>query len=249
MRKIYLLVMLLGWAMMVQAQSDQIKAKKGNITIHPVLHASMVLQWNGKTIYIDPYGGAARYKAFPAPDLVLITDIHGDHLHKKTLSKLDLSKATLVVPKAVKAKMGEIKGKKVATLANGKRMKTMGIRIKAIPMYNLPETAKTRHPKGRGNGYVLTMGGKRLYISGDTEDIKEMRALKRIDVAFVCMNLPYTMPVDKAASAVLDFKPAIVYPFHFRGKGGFSDVNKFKQIVNEGNDKIEVRLREWYGKK
>lgn len=249
MRKIYLLVMLLGWAMMVQAQSDQIKAKKGNITIHPVLHASMVLQWNGKTIYIDPYGGAARYKVFPSPDLVLITDIHGDHLNKKTLSKLDLSKATLVVPKAVKAKMGEIKGKKVATLANGKRMKAMGIRIKAIPMYNLPETAKTRHPKGRGNGYVLTMGGKRLYISGDTEDIKEMRALKRIDVAFVCMNLPYTMPVDKAASAVLDFKPAIVYPFHFRGKGGFSDVNKFKQIVNKGNNKIEVRLREWYGKK
>lgn len=246
MRKIYLFVLLLGWAAMVQAQSDQIKAKKGNISIHPVLHASMVLQWNGKTIYIDPYGGAARYKAFPAPDLVLITDIHGDHLNKKTLSALDLSNATLVVPQAVKEKMGTLKTKKVVTLANGKKTKTMGIKIKAIPMYNLPETEKTRHPKGRGNGYVLTIGGKRLYISGDTEDIKEMRALKRIDVAFVCMNLPYTMTVDKAASAVLDFKPAIVYPFHFRGKGGFSDVNKFKAMVNKGNPNIEVRLREWY---
>ncbi|EAY24917.1 MBL fold metallo-hydrolase [Microscilla marina] len=249
MKKLYpFLFFFLGWATLGQAQSDQIKAKKGNITVHPVLHAAMVLQWNGKTIYVDPYGGAARYKAYPAPNLVLITDIHGDHLHKKTLDALDLSKATLVVPKAVKAKMGELKAQQVATLANGKKMKTMGIKIKAIPMYNLPETAKTRHPKGRGNGYVLTMGGKRLYISGDTEDIKEMRALKGIDVAFVCMNLPYTMTVDSAASAVLDFKPDIVYPFHFRGKGGFSDVNKFKQIVNKGNPNIEVRLRDWYKK-
>ena len=250
MKKLYILtLLLLLCATGTQAQSDQIATKKGNISIHPVLHAAMVLQWNGKTIYIDPYGGAARYAAYPKPDLVLITDVHGDHMNKKTLTALDLSNTEMVMPKAVKEKLGTaIKAKKILTLANGKKLKIMGVRIKAVPMYNLPETAKTRHPKGRGNGYIITLGGKRLYISGDTEDIKEMRALKNIDIAFVCMNLPYTMKVSSAASAVLDFKPKIVYPFHFRGKKGFSDVKKFKQLVNKGNKNIEVRLREWYKK-
>jgi L-ascorbate metabolism protein UlaG (beta-lactamase superfamily) len=101
------------------------------------------------------------------------------------------------------------------------------------------------HPKGRGNGYVLTMNRKRIYISGDTEDIKEMRSLKDIDYAFVCMNLPYTMTVDQAASAVLEFKPRVVFPYHYRGKGMFSDLDKFKQLVSKDKD-IEVRLLNWY---
>ena len=112
-------------------------------------------------------------------------------------------------------------------------------------MYNLPETEDSRHPKSRGNGYVLNLGGKRLYISGDTEDIPEMRTLQDIDIAFVCMNLPYTMTVEQAASAVLEFKPNIVYPFHYRGKGGLADVEKFQQLVSEDQE-IEVRLRDWY---
>lgn len=250
MKKICLILSLifLGIQTPLQAQSDQIKAHKGNITIHPVLHASMVLQWNGKTIYVDPYGGATRYAQYPSPDLILITDIHGDHMNKKTLQELTLKNAEIVAPQAVKDKLGGIETKKVYSLANGKRLKTQGIKIKAIPMYNLPETRTTRHPKGRGNGYVITLGGKRLYISGDTEDIREMRTLKNIDIAFICMNLPYTMDIKQAASAVLDFQPRIVYPFHFRGKGGFSDVNKFKELVNAGNKNIEVRLRKWYKK-
>ncbi len=113
-------------------------------------------------------------------------------------------------------------------------------------MYNLPETADSRHPKGRGNGYVLEMGDRHIYFSGDTEDIAEMRALKNIDVAFVCMNLPYTMDVNQAASAVLAFKPKVVYPYHYRGSGGLSDVEAFKKSVNDGDSKIEVRLRNWY---
>ena len=113
-------------------------------------------------------------------------------------------------------------------------------------MYNLPEAADSRHTKGRGNGYILTMGGKKIYLSGDTEDIPEMRALKDIDVAFVCMNLPFTMDINQAASAVLEFKPKIVYPYHYRGQGGLADVEGFKKLVNAGNPKIEVRLRSWY---
>ncbi len=113
-------------------------------------------------------------------------------------------------------------------------------------MYNLPETPDSRHTKGRGNGYVLDFGGKNVYISGDTEDIPEMRQLKNIDVAFVCMNQPYTMEVSQASDAVLDFKPKIVYPYHYRGQGGLSDVDAFKKSVVEGNKSIEVRLRNWY---
>ena len=226
---------------------DKIPTNQGDLTIHPVLHSTMVMEWNGQTIYTDPYGGKEVFATYKTPDLVLITDIHGDHLHKETLSALDLSGAELIAPQAVVEQLGDIKFKKVHTLANGESAEWKSIKVKAVPMYNLPETDDSRHPKGRGNGYVLTMGGKRIYISGDTEGTPEMRALEDIDVAFVCMNLPYTMDVDQAADAVLEFKPDIVYPFHFRGGGGqFSDVEEFKRLVNAGNADIEVRLRDWY---
>ncbi len=103
--------------------------------------------------------------------------------------------------------------------------------------------------KGRGNGYLLTFGDKHIYLSGDTEDIEEMRTLEDIDVAFVCMNLPYTMSVEQAASAVLDFQPKIVYPYHYRGPDGLSDVEKFKELVNAENEVTDVRLRSWYPEK
>ncbi len=113
-------------------------------------------------------------------------------------------------------------------------------------MYNLREDALQYHPKGRGNGYIVEFGGKRVYISGDTEDIPEMRQLKDIDMAFVCMNLPYTMTVESAASAVLDFKPKQVYPYHYRGTEVFGVVEKFKSLVNKGNKDIEVIQLDWY---
>jgi L-ascorbate metabolism protein UlaG (beta-lactamase superfamily) len=113
-------------------------------------------------------------------------------------------------------------------------------------MYNLREEAKQFHEKGRGNGYVLNMGEKRVYFSGDTEDIPEMRNLENIDIAFVCMNLPYTMPVEAAADGVLAFAPDQVYPYHYRGKPDVSDVSKFKELVNEGNEDIEVVQLDWY---
>ena len=131
--------------------------------------------------------------------------------------------------------------KGATVMANGQTGELLGVKIEAIPMYNLTAERLKFHNKGRGNGYVVTLGGKRIYLSGDTEDIPEMRALKNIDVAFVCMNLPYTMTVEQAARAVRAFKPRIVYPYHYRG----SDINKFKTLV--GTDVgVEVRLREWY---
>lgn len=225
---------------------DVIKTTAGDLKITPVLHGSLALQLNELTIYIDPYGGAEKFKAFPDADLIFITDIHGDHLNVETLSGLNTNNTTFIVPQAVADKMQEIKSKEKVIIGNAEEKTVNNIKIEAIPMYNLPETDDSRHPKGRGNGYVLTIGDSRVYISGDTEDIEEMRSLKNIDIAFVCMNEPYTMTISQAAESVIAFQPAIVYPFHFRGQGGLADVNSFKKLVEQSTDNVEVRLRNWY---
>ncbi len=225
---------------------DKIDTGKGVLTINPVTHGTLVLEYNGMTIYIDPYGGAEGFADFSAPDLILITDIHGDHLNKSTLESLNTANSSFVVPDAVLTQIKDSYGSQAKVLSNGDKLEWRGLKIQAIPMYNLPEDEDSRHTKGRGNGYTLTFGNKKIYISGDTEDIPEMRKLKNIDVAFVCMNLPYTMDISQAASAVLDFKPKMVYPYHYRGQGGLSDVNKFKELVNTENSAIDVRLRNWY---
>lgn len=225
---------------------DIIKTTEGNIKIHPIIHGTLALEYEGLTIYVDPYGGAERFSALKDADLILITDIHGDHLNKETLQALNTSNSHFIVPEAVAKQMEGIDRLSIEIINNDKSTSFKGIDIKALPMYNLPESADSRHTKGRGNGYILTIADKQIYISGDTEDIPEMRALKNIDVAFVCMNLPYTMSIEQASDAVLEFKPSIVYPFHFRGQGGLADVEQFKSIVNEKNSEIEVRLRNWY---
>jgi len=227
-------------------KADIIPTSKGNVTIHPVFHASLVLEFNNVAIYVDPIHGADAYKDLKKPDLILITHIHGDHFDMKTLNGLDLSHATFVVPQSVADKMPPEWKNKIVVLHNGGSTVQHGIPIKAIAMYNMPGDSTVHHPKGNGNGYVLNLGGKRFYISGDTEATPEMRSLKDIDVAFVCMNLPYTMSVEEAASGVLAFKPKIVYPYHYRTPNGFSDVEKFKSLVNAGDPSIDVRLRNWY---
>jgi L-ascorbate metabolism protein UlaG (beta-lactamase superfamily) len=226
--------------------SDKIDTSEGPLTIHPISHATFAMTWNNKTIYVDPTGGAAAFSNQSSPDIILITDIHGDHLQTETLKEIETSSATFIVPQAVADKLPGDLSKNTIILRNGDSKEVKGISVEAIPMYNLPESEDAFHPKGRGNGYVLEMGGKRIYLSGDTEGTPEMRSLKNIDIAFVCMNLPYTMDVDQAANAVLEFKPKIVYPYHFRGQGGFSDIDKFKSLVEGGNSQIEVRLRQWY---
>lgn len=250
MKKI-LSILSLAAAISLQAQQMEIQkfpAKGGDIAVQPILHAAMVIQFRGQVIYVDPFGGPKAFEGLPAPDLVLMTDIHPDHLNPETLNSLDWSKASIIAPKAVADQLPENLKSKVQVMNNGDHLNLPKneLSLTALPMYNLPETADAMHAKGRGNGYVLELGGKRIYISGDTEDIKEMRELKNIDVAFVCMNLPYTMDVDQAASAVLDFKPKVVIPFHYRGKDGFADVKKFKSLVSEKNKAIDVRLLNWY---
>ena len=239
--------LLLGSALAQRVAPDVIATSKGPLTIQPLVHATFVMSVSGETIYVDPTGGAANFAGLKAPDLILVTDIHGDHYDPKTLAAVRTSATVIVVPKAVADLMPDSLKGKLVILGNGDKTVESGIGILAIPMYNLPvDAAHPMHPKGRGNGYVLTIGGKRIYISGDTQGIPEMRSLKDIDVAFVCMNLPYTMDVNEAADAVLAFKPKIVYPYHYRGQGGLSDVNAFKAKVEAGDKKIDVRLRNWY---
>jgi len=226
--------------------ADVIQTSKGPLSIQPVKHATLVFTWGGKTIYADPDGGKKAFEGLADPDLILITDIHGDHFNVETLKAINTDHAVLIVPQAVADQLPDNLKSKAVVLSNGKTVDKLNVSIKAIPMYNLPEAPDAKHTKGRGNGYVLTFGNKTIYISGDTAGIPEMRALKNIDVAFVCMNLPYTMDVPEAASAVLDFKPKIVYPYHYRGQNGLSDTEAFKKAVNDKDKNIEVRLRNWY---
>ncbi len=224
---------------------DTENTKLGPLTIQPIQHASLILTVHGTTIYADP-SGADNYKGLTPPDIILITDIHGDHFDIKTIDAIKKESTLLVVPQVVADKLPDADKTHFIVLKNGDQTEQSGISIRAIPMYNLPESPTAMHTKGRGNGYVLGIGGKLIYLSGDTQGIPEMRSLKNIDVAFICMNLPYTMDVKEAADAVLAFKPKIVYPYHYRGKDGLSDINAFKALVEAGDKNIEVRLRNWY---
>lgn len=246
MNRIILIILILCMNHIVvngqRTQPDEIKTDNGPLIIQPILHGTLVLKWNNKIIYVDPYGGAKAFEGIGTPDMILITDIHGDHMNVETLNSLETSKASWILPRAVAEQLPDGLAENTTILGNGEKTNQAGIEISAVPMYNLPETPDSRHPKGRGNGYILRLGGKNIYLSGDTEDIEEMRALKNIDVAFVCMNMPYTMDIQQAASAVLAFKPRIVYPFHYRG----SDTEAFKKLVHDKDTSIEVRLRNWY---
>jgi L-ascorbate metabolism protein UlaG (beta-lactamase superfamily) len=226
--------------------SNEAVTENSDLKIIPIAHATTVLEWDDIVIYVDPVGGAEAFSSQKDPDLILITDIHGDHFNLETLQGLNTMKSKIIVPQAVADKMSDEFVPQLDILNNGDTKERFDISIKAIPMYNLREEALKFHEKGRGNGYVLTKRGQSLYFSGDTEDIPEMRALENIDKAFICMNLPYTMTEESAASAVLEFQPKQVYPYHYRGRPDVSDVAKFKKIVNDGNQDIEVVQLDWY---
>ncbi len=245
--KTILTVFFLSFSCLFFNKSDFKSTKKENLVkITPISHATAVIEYNNETIYIDPTGGAKAFQKFKTPDYIVITDVHGDHMNMKTLNQLDLNETKIIAPKAVADKLQNLSSEKIIIINNGETKKLKNFSIEAIPMYNLREEALKFHRKGRGNGYVFTINKERIYFSGDTEDIPEMRNLKKIDKAFICMNLPYTMTVENAASAVLEFKPKKVYPYHYRGTNGFSDVKKFKEIVTNKSRKIEVIQLDWY---
>jgi L-ascorbate metabolism protein UlaG (beta-lactamase superfamily) len=210
----------------------------------PIYHASLILDW-GKIIYVDPSWSIDLYKDKPSPDLVLITDIHYDHLNFDVLKSFK-GEFLIIAPKAVYDELTNDLKQKTKILNNFEETNFEDFKILALPMYNLTPERLEFHPKGRGNGYLIEKENFRVYIAGDTEDIPEMRNLKNIDLAFLPMNLPWTMDIEQAISAVLEFKPKKVYPYHYRGEKSFSDVNKFKELVEKENKDIEVILFNWY---
>ena len=219
------------------ATSPQAASVEGDIRITPITHASFQMEFGGKVIHVDPTS-AGDYSAVKQADLVLVTDIHQDHLDPAAIARVRKTGAPVVAPAAAAEKI-----ESPTVISNGESKTVAGVSIEAVPMYNLqrgPSAGQLFHTKGRGNGYVLTLGGKRVYVAGDTECTSEMRALKNIDIAFVPMNLPYTMPPAEAAECVKAFKPKVVYPYHYRGQ----NPEEFKAALR--GEPVEVRLLDWY---
>lgn len=216
------------------------------VQIFPISHATFVAEWWDQVIYIDPAEAIESYTTYKKPTLVLVTHEHGDHFNLEVLETLVQDGVKFVVNPTVYEKLSPRLQALALTMKNGDMQEVSGIKIEAVPAYNIREEAKNFHPQGRDNGYVLEKNTARMYISGDSEDTPEMRALTDIDLAFVSMNLPFTMPLESAVSWVLAFAPKQVFPYHFRGKEGMTDVASFKSQVETQNPDIKVFLHDWY---
>jgi L-ascorbate metabolism protein UlaG (beta-lactamase superfamily) len=223
-------------------QTDSIETSQGTLKLTPLYHGSVMLDFGGKIIHVDPWS-QADYAGVPLADMILITHTHADHMDPAILKTLKKASTIIVTSPAVADTLNGAAGE-VETISNGEKKTYSGVEIEAVPMYNLvlgPSPGKPFHHKGIGNGYVLRFGDARIYFSGDTECVPEMKALRNITVAFVAMNPPRTMPPPEAAACVKEFRPKIVYPYHYRGQNtqDFADALK--------NTGIEVRLRKLEG--
>ncbi len=218
-------------------QKDVIKTSSGDLTVTFVGHGSLVFVFAGKVIHVDPYSRLADYAALPKADLILITHAHGDHLDPAAIREIR-TPATLVVVSPVCA--GKVEG--AIVMRNGEVKSFLGMPIAAVPAYNIVHTRPDGvpyHPRGEGNGYVLTFGDTRVYVAGDTENIPEMKELKGLAVAFLPLNLPYTMTPQMVADAARAFRPRILYPYHF----GDTDPQRLVALL-AGEKGIEVRIRD-----
>ena len=215
---------------------DTIKSKTGEIKITFIGHGTLMFQYDGKVIHVDPVSREADYSKLPKADLILITHEHGDHLDPKVVQMLRRADTKIVLTKACAEKVsGGI------VMKNGDASTVLGHKIEAVPAYNIlhkRSSGQPFHPKGRGNGYVVTLGKTRVYIAGDTENIPEMKLLKKIDIAFLPMNLPYTMTPEMVAEAAKVFTPKILYPYHY----GRTDPNELVELLKDQKE-IEVRVR------
>jgi L-ascorbate metabolism protein UlaG (beta-lactamase superfamily) len=217
-------------------EKDTIRTSAGNVEITFVGHGTLMLRWGGKVIHIDPWSNLPGFSTLPQADLILVTHQHGDHLDSAAISRLRTPATVLLLT----AKCAErVRGGTV--MKNGDVEKVLGLAVEAVPAYNLVHMRPDGtpfHPKGEGNGYVLTIGRTRIYIAGDTENTPEMEALRNIDVAFLPMNLPYTMTPEMVAEAAKAFKPKILYPYHYSQ----TDPGKLLPLLKDTKG-IEVRIR------
>jgi len=217
-------------------EKDVIPTSKGTLEITFLGHASLMMAFDGLSIQVDPYGEAADYASLPKADLVLITHEHFDHMDLKALKEVAKKDAVIVASKPCASKLPG-----AVIMGNGETKTVCGLVLEAIPAYNIDHKrpdGQPFHPKGSGNGYVVTFGDKRIYIAGDTENTPEMKALRSIDVAFLPVNLPYTMSPEQAADAAKAFRPKILYPYHT----GDTETGRLVKLL-QGEKEIEVRIR------
>jgi L-ascorbate metabolism protein UlaG (beta-lactamase superfamily) len=217
-------------------ERDVVDTTTGKLEITFIGHGSLMFGFDGKIIHVDPFGQLTDYTKLPKADLILITHDHPDHLDLKALESVRTGKSTVILAQSC---ADRVAGGTV--MRNGDVRTVTGIRIEALPAYNMVNKrpdGQFFHPRGSGNGYLLTFGGTRVYVAGDTENIPEMKALARIDIAFLPMNLPYTMTPEMVADAAKAFKPKVLYPYHY----GDTDVSRLVGLL-KGSPEIEVRIR------
>lgn len=215
---------------------DIIETSAGDLKLTFIGHGTLMFTFGSQTIYVDPVPRVADYTRLPKADLILVTHEHGDHFNSETIHSISTDHTNLVYTETCAR---QVSGGSV--LHNGQIKTVGGLRIEAIPAYNLVHMrakGQPYHAKGVGNGYVITFGGRRVYVAGDTENTPEMKNLQGIDIAFLPMNLPYTMTPEMVADAVKAFRPKILYPYHF----GDTDTSRLLKLL-EGEKGIEVRMR------
>jgi len=215
---------------------DVIKTSSGDLEIIFIGHSSLMMTFNGKTIHFDPYGKMADYTRLPKADLIFITHDHNDHFDMTALQGIQTKDTVVILPPICSEMIPE-----GLIMRNGETITVQGIKVKAMPAFNMVhvrDNGQAYHPKGIGNGYVLTFGDKRIYVAGDTENIKEMKALKGIHCAFLPMSVPSTMTPEMVADAAKAFKPKILYPYHYNE----TDPTTLTKLL-KNTPGIEVRIR------
>jgi L-ascorbate metabolism protein UlaG (beta-lactamase superfamily) len=219
-----------------QFETDVLPTSAGDLSITFLGHGSLLMTFKGMNIYVDPFGEVADYSKLPKADIVLVTHEHGDHFDQQALASVRTASTLLVLtPACAQHVTGGL------VMRNGDVQTVAGLRVEAVPAYNIVhkrEDGQPFHPKGAGNGYVLTFGDTRLYVAGDTENVPEMKGLQDIAIAFLPMNLPYTMTPEMVAEAAKTFRPRILYPYHY----GDTDTRKLVDLL-KGETGIEIRIR------
>jgi len=217
-------------------ETDTIATSQGDLKITFIGHATLMFRFGGMVIHVDPVSRYADYSRMPKADVILVTHEHGDHFDQNAIGGITKDDTALVLTDACRKQI-----QRGLVMKNGDVKTVKGLKIEAVPAYNVVHMRKPGqpfHPKGVGNGYVITFGDKRVYVAGDTENIPEMAKLAGVDVAFLPMNLPYTMTPEMVADAVRTLKPAIVYPYHF----GETDTSRLVELLKDFKS-VEVRVR------
>lgn len=224
-------------------ETDIFPTKDGELKITCIGHGTLMLELNKLVIHVDPVSREADYSKLPPADLILITHHHGDHLDAVAIDKIRKEKTRIIMTETCAGMFDNEGETDIIILNNGEQAESYGLKIAAIPAYNLVNkrsNGEPYHPKGIGNGYVLSLGDTKVLIAGDTENIPEIKALENIDIAFLPMNLPYTMSPEMVADAAKAFRPIVLYPYHF----GSADTNKLLELMKDTQE-VEVRIRKF----